>query len=114
MHELSLVRSVIEIAEAHASAHRARRVHSLKLSFGRLSCIEPKALEFAFAVQSKGTAVEGASLEFEISPIVIYCFSCGRDIECSSFDAVCPDCAGQDVMLVGGTEELRLLELDVD
>ncbi len=114
MHELSLTLSILEIVEAKAAEHGFRRVNSLKFSLGHLSCVEPKALEFAFAIQAKGTMAEGATLEFERCPVVIYCFSCKRELTLKSFDSRCPECSKEEVVLVGGTEELKLLELDVD
>jgi len=114
MHELSLVRSILEIVEAKAAEHGFHRVNALKFSLGHISCVEPKALEFAFAVQAKGTLAEGATLEFERCPVVIYCFSCKRELTLKIFDSRCPKCLKEEVVLVGGTEELKLLELDVD
>ena len=114
MHELSLTLSILDIVKAQAAEHGFGRVNSLKLSMGCLSCVAPKALEFAFTIQAKGTIAEGAVLEFESRPVVLYCFSCKREIESSNFDSYCPDCKGEEVVLVGGTEELKLLELDVD
>ena len=116
MHELSLAESIIEIVRDYAAEHRFSRVNSLTLSFGRLSCIEPKALEFAFEIQSKETPAEGACLEFRILPAVVHCFSCSQDTELqdSFFYAECPRCSGKDVLLTGGTEELKLIELEVD
>ena len=61
MHELSLIRSLLDIVEDYAAKHRFHRVHSLKLSFGRLSCLDAQALKFAFDVQSAGTKAEGRS-----------------------------------------------------
>ncbi len=114
MHELSLTLSILDIIDEQAVKHGFKRVNALKLSLGRLSCVEPKAIEFAFSVQSKGTAAEGAQLEFEIHPIVIYCFSCQKEIKLQSYEAICTECGGLDVILKSGTEELKLLELDVD
>ncbi len=114
MHELSLTQSVMDIIEDYARRHRFAKVNTVKLSFGKLSSIEPKALEFAFAVLSKETRAERARLEFDILPVVIYCMSCGKDIEVDSYTATCPRCQGEEVLLTGGTEELKLVELDVD
>jgi len=115
MHELSLVESLLEIIRQYEEKEKFTRVHSIRLSFGRFSCIEPMALRFAYEVQAKGTSMEGASLEFDVLPAVIHCFTCGRDVEIEgAYAALCPECGGAEVVLQGGTEELRLLELDVD
>jgi len=113
MHELSLTLSILAIVEDYAQKHGFDRVRSLKLSYGRMSCIDPKALTFAFEIQAKGTRAEGAGLTFDVQPIVIHCLACGKDSEMPSYTAVCPQCGGEDVMVTGGTEELRLLEMDV-
>lgn len=114
MHELYLAESILNIVREHADQQQFKRVNSIVLSFGRLSCIEPQSLQFAFTVQAADTLARDAVLEFRILPQVIHCFSCDRDWEVKTYDGICPQCRGEDVMLVGGTEELQILEMDVD
>lgn len=115
MHEISLTRSVIDIVEEYARREGFRKVNTLKLSLGRLSCLDPGTLEFAFSIQAAGTIAEGARLEFDIRPARIACGSCGDESICNGpFEARCPRCGSEGVLLTGGTEELKLLELDVD
>lgn len=115
MHEISLTRSIIDIVEEYARQEGFSRVNVLKLSFGRLSCLDPGALEFAFSVQSRGTTAEGARLEFDIHPPLVACGTCGAESTCNGpFDTLCPRCGSSDVLLAGGTEELKLIEMDVD
>lgn len=115
MHEISLTRSLIDIVEGYARREGFKKVNTLQLSFGRLSCLDPGTLEFAFSIQAGGTIAEGARLEFDIRPARIACASCGDESICSGpFEALCPRCGSREVLLTGGTEELRLLEMDVD
>jgi len=114
MHELSLVESILQIVNEYAAKEGFARVTALKLSCGKLSSVVPQALSFAFEVQSKGTLAEGAALEIEVLPAVIHCFTCEKDVETDRFEAQCPECQGFEVLLAGGTEELKLIELDVD
>lgn len=114
MHEMSLTQSILDIIEEHAVRHAFTTVNSVRLSFGRLSSIEPKALEFAFEVLSEGTRAAGARLLFDILPISIYCMQCEQTIAVPAYTARCPQCQGEEIMLVGGTEELKLIEMDVD
>ncbi|HOG18338.1 MAG TPA: hydrogenase maturation nickel metallochaperone HypA [Syntrophales bacterium] len=114
MHELSLVHSLIDIVEDYSQRERFTRVRSLKLSFGRLSCIDPDAFRFVFSVQAEGTKAEGARLEFDIRPAALYCLTCEREFSSAAFHPACPGCGGSDVFLTGGTEEMKLLEMDVD
>ena len=115
MHELSLIQSLLSIVEQYADVEKFSRVRSLKLSFGRLSCLDQKSLEFAFSVQAAGTIAEHAALDFEIIPARIYCLSCEEDVILpGTLGEFCPRCNGQDIVLSGGTEELKLMEMDVD
>lgn len=114
MHELYLAESVLNIAEEYAAKQQFKKVNSILLSFGCLSCIEPKSLQFAFEVQARETLAKDAALQFKILPPVVHCFSCGKDLEVSAFEGTCPECRGDEVLLVGGTEELQILEMDVD
>lgn len=114
MHELSLIESLLSIVDDYATSDGFHRVNSLKLSFGRLSCLDRQCLEFAFSVQSVGTKAEGAVLDFEILPARIHCLNCDRESTMDGTWDLCPGCHSSDVILSGGTEELKLLEMDVD
>ena len=114
MHELYLAESILNIVQEYATQQRFSKVNSISLSFGRLSCIESKSLQFAFEVQAKNTYAENAFLDFQILPAVIHCFSCEKDLEVETYSALCPKCGGEEVILTGGTEELQMLEMDVD
>ena len=114
MHELYLAESIINIVKDYAGRDGFKKVNSVSLSYGRLSCIESKTLQFAFDVQAKDTLAEGAALEFQILPAVIHCFSCEKDLEVKAHTGSCPSCGGNEVILSAGTEELQILELDVD
>jgi hydrogenase nickel incorporation protein HypA/HybF len=114
MHELYLAESIINIVKDYAARDGFKKVNTVFLSYGRLSCIEPKTLQFAFDVQAKETPAEGAALEFQILPAMIHCFSCEKDLEVNAYTGTCPACSGNNVVLIAGTEELQILELDVD
>jgi len=108
MHELYLAQSILDIVQDYAAKQHFKKVNSISLSFGRMSCIEPKSL------QSKDTLAEKALLEFKILPAVIHCFSCKKDLNVDTYSGICPACGGEEVILTGGTEELQILEMDVD
>ena len=114
MHELSLVNSLLDIVDDYARREAFSRVTSLHLSMGRLSCVDRQSLRFAFEVQAQGTKAEGARLDLDVLPAVIYCFACGSETQQDRFDALCPKCASNQVSLTGGTEELQLIDMDVE
>lgn len=114
VHELYLAESIINIVQDYAKRQDFQKVNCVTLSYGRFSCIEPKALQFAFDVQARNTPAEGAALDFRIMPAVIHCLSCDKDSEVGAHTGICPSCGGAEVVLIAGTEELQILELDVD
>jgi hydrogenase nickel incorporation protein HypA/HybF len=114
MHEMSLTASILDIVHEQALKHRFTKVNTLTLSYGALSCIEPRSLEFAFEVLSQETPAQGARLEFDVLPVVIRCLACEQESIVDDFPCRCPGCEASDVILMGGTEELKLLEMDVE
>ena len=115
MHELSLVTSLLEIIAEQAAEHGFERVELVQLSCGRLSGVEPRALEFAFATSRNGTICAEARLELAIRPLKLYCFDCEKELVSDDADPTrCPQCGGSQVTVTGGFEELRLVELEVD
>ena len=54
MHELYLAESILNIVQDYARRNSFKKVNSkFRFPIGRFSCIEPKALRFAFEVQAK-------------------------------------------------------------
>lgn len=86
----------------------------MRLSFGRLSCIQESSLRFSFEILAKGTLAQGARLNFLIHPVVIYCYNCQHEFALDHYVAVCPRCHGSEVILKSGTEDLRFLDMEVD
>lgn len=114
MHELSLVSSLLDIVEDYGRREGFARATRLHLSLGALSCVDRRSLRFAFDVQSRGTRAEGAELAVDVLPAVICCAACSAETRQERFDAVCPVCGSGRVLLAGGTEELQLLDMDVE
>lgn len=115
MHELSLIQSLLTIIDEHAKEHKFTRVNQVNLICGRLSSVEPKALEFAFKTLSQTGICATAKLDLTILPMKIHCFTCNREFSSEGADPTCcPHCQGDQVMVTEGWQELQLLELDVD
>ncbi len=94
MHELGLMRSILEIAEAHARAEGAEAIHEIGLKVGALSGVDRSALEFAFEAVKQGTLAEQGRLVVQWVPLQAFCEACGLEFEVSSpFGiALCPVC----------------------
>jgi hydrogenase nickel incorporation protein HypA/HybF len=114
MHELSLVQSLLDIVEEYAQNREFSKVLKIKVSFGKASNIVPQAITSAFEILSEGTILEGAVIIFDLQPLVIYCSACNKNITIDSYRALCPLCESIEIKLVGGTEGLKLIEMDVE
>lgn len=110
MHELSITQGIIDICEKHASG---RRVLSLDVEIGDLSGVVPDAIEFCFEACSRGTALEGASLNIIRIPGKGHCQDCGADTELSAVFGACSHCGSYLVTIKTG-EEMRVKEIEVD
>ena len=114
MHELSLTQSILDIVAQYAERHGFDRVNSLRLSFGRLSGIDPQAMRFAFEVAAQGTPAEGAEIICDIQPVIVDCLACETQSRPETYAGTCPHCGSFQVQLTGGTEELQFVDMDVD
>ena len=110
MHELSIARAVVAIAERHADG---RTVHSVELKVGHLRQVVPSALEFAFELLTKDTALEGAVLVIEDVPARGRCRGCGAETTMKTFPLQCGACGGMDLEMVAG-EELVVDALELE
>lgn len=113
MHELSIATSLVEVASAEAIRHGAERVIRIFARIGVLSGVVPEALEFAFDVAASGTPLEGAVLEIEAVPVVVYCPQCRAEKTLPDLFAFwCPDCSGPTPDVRSGREmEVTAMEL---
>ncbi|MES2957632.1 MAG: hydrogenase maturation nickel metallochaperone HypA [Pseudomonadota bacterium] len=108
MHELGITRSVVAICSEQAKGAAVRRV---TLEVGKLSAVMPDALRFCFDVCSKGTLLDGATLEIIEVPGSALCRDCGADVPLSALYGRC-NCGSADLHLVSG-EELKIKTMEV-
>lgn len=114
MHELSLMNSILDIAQEHAQREQARSIRTIALRVGALSGVDPQALEFAFEAARIGTMAQEARLEVEYVPLVAYCQPCDQEFGVDSPFAIalCPFCGEPTAVLRQG-EELEVKYLEV-
>ncbi len=60
--ELSLAQAIVDVATRHACG---RTVAAIELRVGHERDVAPRGLDFAFALLTEGTALDGAELEIE-------------------------------------------------
>jgi hydrogenase nickel incorporation protein HypA/HybF len=113
MHELSLAYSAIELIEKAARRESFGRVRVLRMEIGRLSCVEPEALRFAFESAAAGTCAEGAQLEIDRVEGSGACPACGAAVAMEQVYDLCPACGAHPLRVVRGLE-MRVKHLDVE
>jgi hydrogenase nickel incorporation protein HypA/HybF len=62
MHEVSVAQSILDIIIEVAQNHKAKKIRSVSLKIGKLTCINIESLRFAFKCISENTLAEDAEL----------------------------------------------------
>lgn len=113
MHEMSLAESVLQIIENASRSQDFQRVKAVWVEIGRLSCVEPEALRFAFEAVTNGSLAHGARLEIvEITGQGV-CLECSAEVELAARHEACPACGSYKMRVTGG-EDMRVRELEVE
>jgi hydrogenase nickel incorporation protein HypA/HybF len=113
MHEFSIATSIVESVLEFAAGQQSAEVLSVRLAIGELMQIEAEQLSFCYEAITKGTAIEGSTLEIEKLQASVQCSACsyrGRpkywdDALCFAVVATlqCPNC-GKSVEIFEGQE----------
>ncbi|HEX8714832.1 MAG TPA: hydrogenase maturation nickel metallochaperone HypA [Solirubrobacteraceae bacterium] len=65
MYELSIAQAIVDVATRYA---RGRRVVKIEVRVGVRRAVEHESLDFAFALLTPGTALDGSELEIASAP----------------------------------------------
>ena len=110
MHELGITRNIVAIVSERA---RGQTVLRVTLEVGRLSGMFPEAIRFCFDVCSKGTPLEGATLQIIDIEGRGHCDACGAEPVMTAALGRCPVCREPRLRVVAGTE-LNIKEMEVE
>jgi hydrogenase nickel incorporation protein HypA/HybF len=114
MHEVHLVRAIVEAVEKQAAAKGARRVKSLRIRFNPLTSHSGDHVRFSFDIVKKESArLRDAQLSLtEVAPLV-RCEKCGHQFETHHLPDMCPKCKALDLQAVNPTD-MVLESFEVD
>jgi len=112
MHELSLCERLIDLLQEESQRHAFHRVTRIRLAVGRFACVDPDAIRFAFDVVRRDTLAEGAVVDIQQPPGLVWCEDCSGEREVPTRLSPCPICGGLRLSPRGG-EDLTLVELEV-
>lgn len=113
MHELSVARSIIDVAARAAADAGARDVRVVRCRIGVLRGIDPRLLADAFEAARRAGPCAAARLEIERVPIRAVCRPCGAEFDVEAWNWRCPACGGDGELLDGG-DELEVVSIDAD
>jgi hydrogenase nickel incorporation protein HypA/HybF len=113
MHELSIVMSIIEIAEDNAKRENASMITEIELEIGKQAGVVMEALEFAIESAKVGTMLEKAAWVVHDIPALARCTSCGHEFETGALCSPCPECGNPFSDIFQG-RELRVKSLKIE
>lgn len=116
MHELGVVRSIVDIVASSAQRAGARRVNSVSLVVGKTRNLERYWVQEYFDRCAKGTLAEGATVEIRYVPVVFECRKCGERFgyrHAHMGATHCERCGADSARLISGTE-LAIESIEVE
>ena len=113
MHEYSVVQSLIESCEEHASSNNAKKVTKVVVKIGVMSGIEPHLLKEAFELFKEDTICDGCEFIMNIQKVKIECMACGNTQELEKNEYCCPTCQAIEIKILDG-EDMFLMQLELE
>lgn len=92
MHELTIVKYLVDMAEQYAKEQPEEKVSFVEVEIGEATGIIPKYVHMYYPEVTKDTALEGTELRITEAEYLAFCRNCGRTFHPESRDAFCPDC----------------------
>ena len=112
MHEFSIVMNIVDIAENEAKKHNATSIESIELDIGKISGIEPAALEFAWNSAVANSVLEHAKKKVNYIDGVAQCKECKKKYSIENFYDGCPECSSIFKDIIQG-KELRIKSITI-
>lgn len=107
MHELSIVMSIIDIAESNAQQASSNSIEEIELEIGELSGIDLSSFDFAWQQAVKGTMLEQAVKKIDLIKGEATCLDCDHTFAVKKYYDACPLCGGHLLNIRSG-KELRV------
>lgn len=108
MHELPIVKNIVDAAVRYANEEGASRIRSISLEVGGMHDLVEEIVVRFFGYISRGTIAEGAELDFKRNPVIIRCRKCGDgsviNPHCDFRDICCTRCGSDEFDFVNGNE----------
>ena len=106
MHELSIVKGFVKMAEQYALENNAREVKLVTLEIGKLTGVVPHYVKDYYKDLIMGTVLEDSELTIEEVDGLLFCRECGTTYEPNESDLKCPHCSSQNYEILQGNKLL--------
>ncbi len=122
MHEVSLVRSLLEQVDGIVASQGGRAAVEVRVEIGPLSGVEPLLVKEAFTqltcsrsreTSDRPLTSSATTLIIDEVPLTARCDSCHTEFELEHFRFVCPHCDSRETSVVRG-DAFRLMSVTVD
>jgi len=113
MHELSIVMSIIEIAQEAVISKPDYVVKEIELEIGTMAGVVPEAMDMAWETAIKGTFLEYAERKITWVKAQSQCSDCGEIFDIKVLYEACPRCGSFYSDLLRG-KELRIKALQIE
>lgn len=110
MHELSIIASIVDIAEKQVKKSGARKVEKIELEIGELAGVEWHALDFVWEAGVEKSVLENSKREIEKIPGSARCLECEMVFAVKELYDACPKCGSYFNEILRG-KELRVKAL---
>ena len=104
MHELSIVMSIVDVAEEQVKRHQAKEVEQIDLDIGALAGVDDHALEFAWEAGVRNTVLEKAQRIIHKHMGRARCLECDKEFEVFTLYDPCPLCGEHLLEILEGKE----------
>ncbi len=111
MHEMALVKSMIDILNREVDDPEVGDVKSVHLEVGALRYIVPEIMDSAFNSISRDDKLRSARLEMKILPVKFRCGGCGNVSEGIDQGGSCGKCGCDRVNMISG-DEFRIMGIE--
>jgi len=112
MHELSIVMSIVDIAQQQAAHANAAIIDEIEIDIGCLSTVQIEAFDFAWDQAVKETILEGTVKKINRIKGKARCLDCETSFPLENLYDACPNCGQHLIDIVEG-KELRVRSLIV-
>ena len=113
MHELSIVMSILDIADKESERNHASGIEEIELDIGELSGIDLNAFDFAWQQAIKSTKLENAARKINHVEGEGKCMDCETDFMMHNLYDSCPNCGDHFINIQKG-KELRVRSLTIN